>query len=203
MAAIRESQQIRYEQVMQVARAFWEWRSKLLRLVFLGVGGALAAAAWMYDHDFGRWVGAPFIFGAVLSLAFAYLDRRSGWIVGECYRVGRNIEEEWSGYSRRPRPGLANPPRADRMKCEEMGIFSVLSWSHDQPSSWKTMWRGEARTFGTLLPQLFRITSVVLLVAAAIVFWTSPRKHDSTPRGRHATANTAAATAWMSQNPVG
>lgn len=55
-------QRMRCEQAVSVASAFWEWRNKLMRFVFTGVGGALVATAWMYDRDFGRWMSVP-LFG--------------------------------------------------------------------------------------------------------------------------------------------
>jgi hypothetical protein len=189
-----EEQRMRYEQAVNVASAFWEWRNKLMRFVFTGVGGALVATAWMYDRDFGRWLSVPLLFGGLLSVGSAFLDRRSGWIVGECYRVGRRLEEIWQ-----PLPD-SQGERA-LTDAERRGIFSALAWSYDRrleneqgkvgattatKASARSdevtrlvnrMWVGDRRTFGTLLPWLFAVAGSVLFVLAVVVLAVGPHKH--------------------------
>lgn len=170
MHGSREELTVRYEQLTQVASAFWEWRNKLMRFVFTGAGGALVATAWTYDRELGRWIAVPLLFGAVLSYASAYLDRRSGWIAGECYRVGEVIEREWT----RDAQVSLDASSDGLVDHEARGIFSVLNWSHRQRWSRRAMWRGEVRTFGALLPQLFRATSAALTAAAGFALWFPP-----------------------------
>jgi hypothetical protein len=189
-----EEQRLRYEQTMLVASHFWEWRNKLMRFVFTGIGGALAATAWMFDRDFGRWTSVPLFFGGLLSVASAFFDKRSGWIVGSSYVVGRDIEANWK------RDTLAEPPpchdeseeRRKLHRAAQKGIFSALALSQeDVPkrqgrglpatvtflrATIDGMWDGRIRTFGTLLPLLFVSSGTVLLVLALVALIVSPHK---------------------------
>ncbi|MGH7188055.1 MAG: hypothetical protein ACREF0_02600 [Acetobacteraceae bacterium] len=178
-----EEQKLRYEQAMLVASHFWEWRNKLMRFVFTGIGGALAATAWMFDRNFGRWICVPLLFGGLLSVASAFFDRRSGWIVGSTYRVGREIEVNW-----KPLTGTGPLTSDDAV---QRGIFSALALSQEGIQRQgrglratvvflrKTiagMWAGRIRTFGTLLPLLFAFSGAVLLVLALVALILGPHK---------------------------
>lgn len=61
----------------------------------------------------------------LLSSSSAFLDRRSGWIVGECYRVGRNLEATWQPLSESER-------QQELTDAERRGIFRALAGTYNK-----------------------------------------------------------------------
>ena len=87
-----------YQENAKVAAVFWEWRHKLMISWFAGVAALFALASWFYQQPALRDVFfAPFFIAAILSFAAFFLDQRNARILRECYRVGKQIENDLIG----------------------------------------------------------------------------------------------------------
>jgi hypothetical protein len=84
-----------YQENAKVAAIFWEWRHKALTAFFAAVVALFTLAGWFYLQIALRpFVFAPLALGAVFCLAALALDLRNAVILRECYRIGKEIEEE-------------------------------------------------------------------------------------------------------------
>jgi hypothetical protein len=133
-----------YTENAKVAAIFWEWRHKTLTLFFTGMAGVAVAAAWTLHNHPGRLVAVPLGVGAGLAVVAFGLNRRSHYILGECYRIGGAIED-------------ALLPRNASDLLGGAAIFKALQ---------------SGRAFGWLIGALFALAAlgqVGLAVAALVV----------------------------------
>ncbi len=82
-----------YTENGEVARAFWEWRHKVISLYLLSVAAVFIFAAWLFEHaEARRFLPMPFVIGAFVMSVLALMDRVNTRILVSCYRVGHDIE---------------------------------------------------------------------------------------------------------------
>jgi hypothetical protein len=87
-----------YEENAKVIALFLDWRDKVMNRSFAVTGAVFVAAGWLYQQPDGRiWLPIPFLLGALFSAISLLLDHRNGRILAECFRIGGEIEEEWTG----------------------------------------------------------------------------------------------------------
>ena len=83
-----------YQETVKVAATFWEWRHKLLTLLFSASAGLLAMSAWLLQNE-PRWAaGVPLLVAGFVSLALGKLERRNATILQKCYDIGSDVEGE-------------------------------------------------------------------------------------------------------------
>lgn len=111
-----------YQENAKVAAIFWEWRNKIITYFFTATVALFALSGWFFQQQFGRLIFAPLFFGFILSIVSILLDRRNEEILRECYRVGKDIEDELSN-----KENIEN--QSSKVKKE---IFNSIGTAHNK-----------------------------------------------------------------------
>ncbi len=98
MAEAPDNTRLLYEENAKVAHAFWEWRHKVMTRFFLTSASLVAVAGWFYATvGLRRWAFVPFLLLAVFALVSHFLDRVNTWVLRDCYRCGKELEQKLDG----------------------------------------------------------------------------------------------------------
>jgi hypothetical protein len=93
---VARSSELAYAECGKVARAFWDWRHRLMMFFFAGLVALAALEGWILGkHLSGRFVTGPLILGSLLGAVSAVLDDRVGKILVAAYKAGTAIEKDW------------------------------------------------------------------------------------------------------------
>ncbi len=91
-----EKEDLIYNQIGETARAFWEWRHKVISMYFLTLGGFFVFAAWLYDHSFSFFLPIIFIILGLANIVFALMDSINTRVLSYCYVAGNEYETKTS-----------------------------------------------------------------------------------------------------------
>jgi hypothetical protein len=82
-----------YKENAEVTKTFWEWRHKIMTRFFAGAAGIVIGASWMYERCALRpWLFGFFVIGGVFCIISWWLDKVNMEVLGNCYRVGSDLE---------------------------------------------------------------------------------------------------------------
>ncbi len=87
-----------YNQIGETARAFWDWRHKVISMYFLVFGGFFVFAAWIYDHSFSSFFPILFILWGLTNVVFALMDSINIRILNYCYVEGKKYESQGTSH---------------------------------------------------------------------------------------------------------
>jgi len=83
-----------YTENAKVAAIFWEWRNKILTQLFAVVAGLTALDGWFYQRNLYRFLPIPLLLGSVFSFVAFFLDYANGRALGDCLRLGGQLESQ-------------------------------------------------------------------------------------------------------------
>lgn len=94
---MKKESEILYNQTAKVAEIFWEWRNKVLARFVTVCGGFLLLSGWfMKSQELKSWSFSPFVAATVFSIISFFQDRANTHVLRDCYRIGKELEEEES-----------------------------------------------------------------------------------------------------------
>jgi len=94
---LNKNLEVLYKESGLITRVYLEWRHKVLVRFFLAMAGFLIMARWMFDNDaLHKYLFIPFLLAGFMSIVTALMDNVNGRVLGDCYRIGEDLEEKMS-----------------------------------------------------------------------------------------------------------
>jgi hypothetical protein len=97
-----ESARFLYDQTAHDLRHFLDWRQRVLNVWLTVSSGLLAVSAWMYDHDLGNFIVAPWVYAGLFSFLAVGLNERIQTVLEDHYCDARRFARMLGAQDGRP-----------------------------------------------------------------------------------------------------